>query len=244
VRALLVSPGPFFSVQDVFEGWAEGLAANGVQVHTFNMHDRLQFYTQAEFKRRNDDGDEEYRRGFDEEGLTTSYAMLESLRYAREQGARVVSMSWGTYTRSAFLDAALTQAADAGMVLLAASGNDGKDTPMYPAAHPNVIAVGAAEADGTAWAQSNGCDHVQLIAYGTATLPVGHNGPPGNYAGTSIATPWVASAVSAWLQGNPRASASDAKTALLRSLQPGTNGKPGLFDQNARDRFLGSAKAQ
>jgi thermitase len=183
-------------------------------------------------------------RGFDEAGLTTSYAMLESLRYAREQGARVVSMSWGTYTRSAFLDAALTQAADAGMVLLAASGNDGKDTPMYPAAHPNVIAVGAAEADGTAWAQSNGGSHVKLIAYGTATLPVGHNGPPGNYAGTSIATPWVASAVSAWLQRNPNASASDARTALLRSLQTGTNGSPGLFDQSARDRFLGSAKAQ
>ncbi len=183
-------------------------------------------------------------RGFDGDGLTTSYAMLESLRYAREQGARVVSMSWGTYQSSAFLNAALTQAADAGMVLLAASGNDGKNTPMYPAAHPRVIAVGAAEADGSLWAQSNGGKHVQLIAYGTATLPVGHKGPPGSYAGTSIATPWVARAVSAWLQQNPGAGAGDATKALLQSLEPGHGGTPGLFDQAARDRFLGSAKAQ
>lgn len=112
MKALLVSPGPFFSVQDVFEGWAEGLAANGVQVSTFNMHDRLQFYTQAELKRR-DEGVEEYRRCFDEEGAARAatgglyahcYGLLpdvvivtsgffvapEAYRLIRARGAKVV----------------------------------------------------------------------------------------------------------------------------------------------------------
>ena len=47
MRALVVQPGPHFSVDDVFNGWCEGLTANGVEVMPYNLGDRLTFYEQA-----------------------------------------------------------------------------------------------------------------------------------------------------------------------------------------------------
>lgn len=47
MRALLVHPGPAFSVQDVYAGWLEGLRANGVEVAEYNLGDRLTFYDLA-----------------------------------------------------------------------------------------------------------------------------------------------------------------------------------------------------
>jgi spore maturation protein CgeB len=47
VRVLLVEAGPHFSVADVGTGWAEGLQSIGCQVATFNLADRLGFYSSA-----------------------------------------------------------------------------------------------------------------------------------------------------------------------------------------------------
>lgn len=46
-RVLLVHPGPDFSVHDVFNGWHEGLLANGAKVLRYNLNDRLSLYQHA-----------------------------------------------------------------------------------------------------------------------------------------------------------------------------------------------------
>jgi spore maturation protein CgeB len=51
VRALVVHPGPNFSVADVYRGWVKGLRANGVQVAELNLDERLSFYGQAHLKK-------------------------------------------------------------------------------------------------------------------------------------------------------------------------------------------------
>ena len=48
MRTLLIEPGPNFSVADVHRGLLVGLRANGVTAQSFNLGDRLSFYTQAE----------------------------------------------------------------------------------------------------------------------------------------------------------------------------------------------------
>lgn len=48
MRAIVVEPGPQFSVLDVHRGICKGLAANGVDVKAFNLGDRLNFYCAAE----------------------------------------------------------------------------------------------------------------------------------------------------------------------------------------------------
>lgn len=62
MRALVVHPGPEFSVADVYNGWVKGLRQNGVDVAEFNLHDRLTFYGNAHVRR-----DGEWVRAFEQE---------------------------------------------------------------------------------------------------------------------------------------------------------------------------------
>lgn len=50
MRALLVEPGPAYSVADVCVGWEEGLRAIGVEVNTLNFGDILDAYTRCHVK--------------------------------------------------------------------------------------------------------------------------------------------------------------------------------------------------
>jgi hypothetical protein len=54
VRLLIVHPGVHFSVADVYNGLRKGLEANGCQVATYNLDDRLEFYARAHVQ--GDDG--------------------------------------------------------------------------------------------------------------------------------------------------------------------------------------------
>lgn len=47
MRALVVAPGPNFSVADVYRGWAEGLAALGVETRLFELDKLLSWYGSA-----------------------------------------------------------------------------------------------------------------------------------------------------------------------------------------------------
>ena len=60
MRAVVVAPGPDFSVQDVYRGWCTGLLEIGVDVVEFNLNDRLGFFTEIQLERGG-----ELRRAFD-----------------------------------------------------------------------------------------------------------------------------------------------------------------------------------
>lgn len=55
MRALVVRPGPAFSVADVANGWVRGLRDCGVEVVDFNFDDRMAFYSTAHVERENGD---------------------------------------------------------------------------------------------------------------------------------------------------------------------------------------------
>lgn len=59
-RAIVVQPGPAFSVADVANGWVKGLRSLGVETVDFNFDDRLSFYSAACFEH-----DGKVRRAFD-----------------------------------------------------------------------------------------------------------------------------------------------------------------------------------
>ena len=166
-------------------------------------------------------------RAFDSEGRTSNDTLLRGLEYAIQNGARVVSLSWGSETSSDFIQQALNYAMSKGLVVVAAAGNEPTGQPVYPAAYPGVIAVSALQADGTRWPQSNYGEMVDVSAPGTATFPVGHDGPPGSYAGTSIATAYVASQLAQYFAVHPTATREQAIAALGGALHdagtPGTD---------------------
>ena len=171
-------------------------------------------------------------RAFDDNGVATEFALLRSIAYAAEQGARVINMSWGSETRSSFMANAMAYAQSKGIILVAAAGNTPTGRPVYPAAYPGVIAVGAVAAGGERWENSNHGDFVDLAAPGTANMPVGHEGPAGSYAGTSISSVFVSRALSLYLGKYPECSNEDAVSALMAALRDAGDA--------GRDRFYGN----
>lgn len=153
-------------------------------------------------------------RVLDEQGVTTGFALLEAIDFAANNGAKVLSLSWGSENDSTLLREAMAYAESKGLLVVAAAGNEPTGKAVYPAACDSVIGVGALAPDGTAWDRSNHGDFVDVSAPGFANLPVGAGGDAGAYAGTSIATAIVANAAAAYLAGHPSASRSEVERYL------------------------------
>ena len=182
-------------------------------------------------------------RAFDDAGVATSDGILRSIEFAQSSGAKVLSLSWGTPQPSDFLAAAVKDAQDAGMIVVAAAGNEPTGSPVYPAAFPGVVAVAATDAEGNRWEKSNYGSFVDISAPGFAEFPAGSDGQGGSYAGTSISTPWVARSLASYMEKNPTASSADAVNALLGAVKaspapPGQMGA-GVLDDAAVSRLLG-----
>lgn len=131
-------------------------------------------------------------RVIDENGYTSSATLMAGIDFAIKNGARVLSMSWGSETKSQFLETMIEDLSSKGLVIVASAGNEPTGKPYYPAAYPSVIAVGALDPQGKVWEKSNFGEFVDVSAPGFATLPVGYRGDPGTYAGTSISAAFVA----------------------------------------------------
>jgi thermitase len=153
-------------------------------------------------------------RAFDDNGFTSNFHILNSIEFAVEHGARVLSLSWGSETRSDFLESAMDYAGSRGLMIIASAGNEPTGKPVYPAAFPSVIGVGALGRDGKPWERSNYGAFVTLYAPGFASFPVGYKGDPGLYAGTSISAAFVANLVAEVLSRKPEASRQDIMQAL------------------------------
>jgi len=73
--------------------------------------------------------------------LISDAAVIQSINDVIAQGWHVISMSFGGSGSSASMENALNNAYNAGVVCIAAAGNDGTTAQLYPAAYDNVIAV-------------------------------------------------------------------------------------------------------
>lgn len=78
------------------------------------------------------------------DGDLLSTNIIEGIYYAIDQQVDVINMSYGGNVRNSLEEQALQRAYDAGITLVAAAGNDGVSTAVYPAFYPTVINVGAA----------------------------------------------------------------------------------------------------
>lgn len=173
-------------------------------------------------------------RTMDDNGITSQFSIMQGLVFAVENGARVISMSWGTPVNSALFTDALAYVRQRDAVLVAAAGNEPTGQPLYPAAFPGVLAVAATTADGSLWDQSNYGAFVKLAAPGFANLPVGYKGPPGLYGGTSIATAYTANIIAQYLARHPKASAQEAVSALIKVLSPPSSDSHALHPEIPR----------
>lgn len=106
----------------------------------------------------------------------------------------VISMSLSGPSSSS-LAAAVKTAYDAGIVIVAASGNDGYSSVSYPAAYPQVISVGATDASDKVASWSNYDSNLDLVAPGVSVYSTYKNGGYATASGTSMACPHVSGTV-------------------------------------------------
>lgn len=153
--------------------------------------------------------------------------LIGGINYAVENGADVINMSWGIYSRSTSLERTINNAANAGCILIAAAGNDGRDsvhrhTLQYPASFPNVISVGSTNKQGglSDFSQRTAVDVCapgntiySLLAEDKKDVPSKDGIVIGN--GTSFSAPLVAGAAALLLEHNPFMTQEDFM-ALLR----------------------------
>ncbi len=69
----------------------------------------------------------------------------EGIIWAADNGADVISMSWGTTQYYQTMQNIINYAYNKGCVMLASAGNDGNDTIQYPAGLDHVISVGSTD---------------------------------------------------------------------------------------------------
>jgi len=85
--------------------------------------------------------------------------IADAIRYAADNGAKVINMSLGGAFPSKVLKKAVAYAHDKGVTVVCAAGNEGRGRVGYPAAYPGAIAVAATQLDeGTTFYSNFGKD--------------------------------------------------------------------------------------
>ena len=84
-------------------------------------------------------------RSFNSDGIGTTFSAAKGIHWAIDNGADLINMSFGLETYTEVLSTACSTAVEIGLVLIASSGNNGLQQPIYPAALQNVIAVSAVD---------------------------------------------------------------------------------------------------
>ena len=131
-------------------------------------------------------------------GSGSTTGAIASIGYAMDNGADIMSNSWGSTYYSLSLKNAIIAADDAGILFVAAAGNSGSNNdvnPHYPSSYDvsNVVAVAATDHnDNKAYFSCYGPNSVDLGAPGVSIYSTFKNGGYGYYSGTSMATPHVA----------------------------------------------------
>ena len=147
---------------------------------------------------------------FSTSGAGSSSAANNAIIYAVDNGARVINCSFVGGSAYTYMYA-LNYAESKGVIVVAGSGNNGKDidlSPMYPvaSAQSNVVGVGATESDDSIASYSNyGGEAVEIFA-------------PAPSRGTSHATPMITAAVSLLIADDPHAPFSTIIDRLLRGV--------------------------
>jgi len=146
-------------------------------------------------------------KALDYSGSGTLSAVAAGIRWAADNGAKVINLSLGTSSRYKTLERAVNYAWSKGAVLACAAGNSGTAARTYPAAYPNCIAVAATGPNDERAGFSNyGADWVDVAAPGVNILSTmqdqwdwsflcwgyGYCGEYDALSGTSMATPHVA----------------------------------------------------
>lgn len=148
-----------------------------------------------------------------DDGSGSTLDIAAGIDWAVKHGADIINMSLGGGATIPELDAAVAAAEKAGVLVVAAAGNNGQvsDTeppyPAYPAAYGTVLSIGANTQDGRRMSFSNHGPHVDVAAPGCDYAQ--NSQLTGRFCGTSFASPMVAGVAALAMSQTPGLSPHD-----------------------------------
>lgn len=188
-------------------------------------------------------------KAFNSDGTSDDSTIVLAINYAVKSGVDVISMSFGSQGESEIMHSAIKKAYDAGIVLVAAAGNDGEDAKNeVPAAFDECITVGAVDKNDNLAEFSNYGKCVDLCAPGV-DIWSGTLKELGTYAmasGTSMAAPFVSAASAMLLTDDNKLSPASVKARLQKAtVDLGVKGKDSTYGAGVLDFgvLLGDKKA-
>uniref|UniRef100_A0A6U3P181 subtilisin n=1 Tax=Ditylum brightwellii TaxID=49249 RepID=A0A6U3P181_9STRA len=135
-------------------------------------------------------------------------------------GAKVVSMSLGGSGFSQFADQQYKDHYDNdGVLFIAAAGNGGVGSYLYPASYKYVMSVAAVDSDKNKASFSQFNDQVEIAAPGVSVLSTLPDDEYAYWSGTSMATPHVAGVAALVWSHFPDCSNKQIREALIASAQ-------------------------
>jgi subtilisin family serine protease len=156
------------------------------------------------------------------EGMGDTNSAIAAINYAVKMKADIINASWGSEDSSPKLLEAITNARNAGIMFVTASGNYGNNNdinPIYPANFNLVNIVSVAAIDEFSFLDdfSNfGSNTVHVAAPGKNILSTYLNSSYESLSGTSMATPIVTGIIGLLMQYHPKSSYLEIKNALMK----------------------------
>jgi subtilisin family serine protease len=163
-------------------------------------------------------------RVLDDQARGTTTAVAGGIRYAVDNGARIVNLSLAGPSSTPDLEDAVRYAQARGVLIVVAAGNDGADlttAPTYPATYgeDNVLGVAATTRDGGLSSVSDYGPGADLAAPGEEILSTALGGGYEWRTGTSMAAPEVAGALVLLAAARPDLDGNGLRDALLAGVR-------------------------
>ncbi|WP_435796634.1 type VII secretion-associated serine protease mycosin [Kitasatospora indigofera] len=174
----------------------------------------------------------------DSEGNGDVGTLVTAIRSAVDQGARVINISQdvrssddsGRFPGYDTLKDAVEYAEAKKVVVVASSGNDGREGPTYPAAYPTVLAVGASNRNNERADFSQYGDFVDVAAPGVDMLSTVPKQGQCVDNGTSFAAPYVAGVAALLVGAHPDWTPAQIRARIEQTAQR---------TEHAQNRFIG-----
>lgn len=154
---------------------------------------------------------------------TTAGGFLEdddvssAIIYAADNGAQIITISWGDTELAPVIRDACQYAFEMGVVIIASAGNEAGVGLLYPAAFNNTISVTAVNEDLSLCSFSSYGEGIDLCAPGLNILSTYLNNNYRKESGTSMSAPFVAGAVALLLSQNPLLTNTEIYNLLYNS---------------------------
>lgn len=155
-------------------------------------------------------------------------AIPEGILYAGLNGANVINCSFGGGGGNEAVQAIINDMADLGVIIVAASGNEGASFMGYPAAYDNVLSVGSANVFDAMSSFSNYDVKLDVVAVGASVISTSFSPNFSTKSGTSMASPMAAGLAALVRAKNPNWSTQQVIAQIrssARSIYSSNNSK-------------------